>query len=120
MKKQTLEDALAVAISVGLPPSYTDEVAMAAWVGKLFAGLTKIGYDVWQNDPVAAGQMQAEAPPTPEEIEAAYYGLVNQGVFLAGAEVGKIGDGHILEWLKNLPWAQIIGIIIAVIPKAPA
>ena len=112
MRSALLRDLIQVAIQTGVPPAWTDEAAVAAWVGKFASSLVPVVYDVLQNDPPKAGEFAAEAPPSEIEIEAAYNLVVAEGGYAA------IGDGHVIAWLKTLPWAQIISFIIAIVPKA--
>ena len=104
MRVKILQDLISVAVQCGAPPAWSDEAAVAVWVGKLASGLVPVAYDVI----LSAPQAFASGPPTASEIEAAY---------------GKIGDGTLLAWLKTVDWASVLQTvitIISIIPKTPA
>ena len=115
MKIEILKDLIAVATKAYPPPAFSDEAAVAAWVGSLASACVPVVYDVFQSD---TKSLNAEAPPTAAEIEKAY------NMFCSSTPgYSKIGDGKILAWLQSVNWAQLIQTIItiiAVIPKSPA
>jgi len=110
MGDQILADVLALATEAIPLPSFSDEAAVEAWLGKLVQGVTKIVYDAIGGaaDPHAA--LLAISTET-----------------FSAAEVHKacerIGDGTILNFLKSVNWAQVISTVVAIIslfPKTPA
>jgi hypothetical protein len=110
MGDKILADVLALATETLPLPSFSDEAAVQAWMGKLTQGVTKIVYDAISGaaDPHAA--LLAISTET-----------------FAASEVNKaceaIGDGTILNFLKSVNWAQVISTVVTIIslfPKTPA
>ena len=110
MRAKLLQDVIELAVASQPLPVFSDEAAVAAWIGKLSQGITAIVYDAIHTDAVAAHAVcSAAVPYEAHEVEAAI--------------AGKIGDGTILNFLKSVNWAQLIQTImtiISVIPKTPA
>ncbi len=116
MRQQLLNDLVALAVNSYPPPAASDEKAMVAYVSILAGRATTVVYDLWTTVPVAAKVLAATpfCDVTEGEIELAYAKCCAEHL---GAPVDKIGDGKILEFLKKIPWSQIIAIVISLIPK---
>ena len=118
MKIEILRDLIAVATDAYPPPAFSDEAAVATWVGKLASACVPVVYDVFQSAPQALSGFAAEDPPTAAEIEQAYKCNCD-----ACGGYSKLGDGKILAWLQSVNWAQLVQTIvtiISIIPKTPA
>ena len=116
MRTRLLTDLIDLAVCSYPPPKAEDEIAMQAYVSMLAGKTCTIVYDILATETNASKQLlmaSMDGMVTDSEIEAAY-AKVCTGSY---GSVSKIGDGKILEWLKTLPWSQIIAIIVALVPK---
>lgn len=101
------------AVSDAFPvPDFSDRAAVKEWTGELAGDCVDLVNNLGGREE-AIGLLTAlkNAPQADFESHAVAY---------CGGEVGKLGDGKLLERLKNVDWQKLISLIttlIALFPK---